>query len=208
MTDKIRVGIDLDGVIYDFGKAFGNFLQDGHNWPVDMCTPPQKWTFFEDWGLTASGFKRFCNEAADAGRLWNTFGCTNYAVVDAFKELTECPAVSVHIITDRHFGSHPAVSHRATAEWLRDIGMHYDTLTFSPDKTIVKTDFMIDDKRENYIALRKAGTEAYLLSKPWNQEPPGLHPSSAPVFRRVDSVTEFVEIVLDAAEKEESDVCN
>ncbi|QKY79721.1 5' nucleotidase [Gordonia Phage Engineer] len=202
---KTRVGVDLDGVIYDFGNAFGSFLQAEYNWPGAMCAPPQRWTFYEDWGLTAAGFKMVCNEAADAGRLWNVYGCTNYAVVDAFKELANCPAVSVHIITDRHFGSHPAVSHEATARWLRDIGLRYDTLTFSPDKTIVATDFMIDDKRENYTELRSAGTEAYLLDKPWNQDDPGQHPSipGVPASHRIRSVVEFVEIVLDAAVEKE-----
>ncbi|QAU06646.1 phosphatase [Gordonia phage WilliamBoone] len=201
--EKIRVGIDLDGVVFDFGKAFTAYLQKRHGWPGSHCPPPTSWTFYEEFGLNLIGFQMVCNEAADAGELWDAPGCTSYGAVEAFKELANCPAVSVHIITDRHFGTHPAVSHEATARWLRDIGLRYDTLTFSPDKTIVKTDFMIDDKRENYIALRKAGTEAYLLSKPWNREPPGLHPSSVSVFRRVDSVSEFVEIVLDAAVEKE-----
>jgi len=75
-----------------------------------------------------------------------------------------------------------------TARVLERDGIKYHSLTFSGDKTIVRTDMMVDDKPENYNALRAVGTDAYLLTRPWN-----IHVEKA---QRVRSCAEFCRKVL------------
>lgn len=73
------------------------------------------------------------------------------------------------VITDRSFGTTPAVSESATIEWWKEYNFPpFDEIHFSPDKTIVPTDIFVEDKVENFKALWKAGTPTYLINRPWN----------------------------------------
>lgn len=186
-----RVGIDLDGVLYDFDFAFRSYLIDTHGWRPDWCTAVTRWEFYEDWGISLAGFKRVCHQAADAGRLWNEGPpMDRRTAIPALRGLKEA-GHSLHVITHRGFGTHPSASHVATAKWLGEYDIPYDTLTFSGDKTIVKTDWMIEDNADNYSALKKSGCNAVLIDRPWNQ-----HVEDAV---RVTSVSEFAELVEGAS---------
>lgn len=183
-----RIGIDLDGVLYNFGAALREYLKWELGWPVKLIADPiTKWTFYRDWGLTDEGFVAVCDMAADAGKLWN-----KYEVLDT--ELQGLRALhnaghTLHVITDRRFGKHPGVSQAATAQWLSRNKIPYDTLTFSRDKTIVATDYMIDDRLENYDALEATACVPFLRDRPWNQSEDR---------RRVDSVAEFAKIIIES----------
>ncbi|ANA86461.1 nucleotidase [Gordonia phage OneUp] len=204
MTEKkIRVGIDLDGVLYDFAKAVREYLVKEHSWDAQLCGEPQKWAFYNDWGLTSEGFNFICNTAADRKMLWDADFCTDYNAVTQIRRLENHPGLSLHVITARHHGWHPGVTQEATAEWLKG-KFKYDTLTFSNDKTIVRTDYMIEDSAYNHLKLRDAGTSSFLLNQAWNSDTvcrPAFGGYPHPLHR-IDSVKEFVDIVLLAADKE------
>lgn len=186
-----RIGIDLDGVLYDFGSAFRAYLVNMHSWQKEWCPDAQRWEFYEDWGISLAGFVRLCNEAADRHMLWdveNVLG--GRVVIDELARLKDA-GHSIHVITNRSFGSHRAVSHMATAGWLNRCKVPYDTLTFSADKTIVPTDFMVEDNVDNYLALDKSGCHPVLIDRTWNQ--------SLPKARRVPDIKSFVDLVLKEA---------
>jgi len=54
----------------------------------------------------------------------------------------------------------------------------------------VRTDFMIEDKLENYDALIDSGCNAWLMDRPWNQ-------ANDKPRKRVYSLNEFADKVLD-----------
>ncbi|WP_075908869.1 5' nucleotidase, NT5C type [Mycobacteroides chelonae] len=183
-----RVGVDLDGVLYDFGDAFRDYLVSRHNWDITRCQAPRRWEFYEDWGISSKGFVDICNAAADARALWCVKPLLGaYPTWEALRKLKRA-GHSVHVITNRNFGTHPAVSHEETAKWLRVHDVLYDTLTFSADKTVIETEYFIEDNADNYLALEKAGCRSVLINRPWNH-----HVESA---WRVDSVACFVDLVL------------
>ena len=89
---------------------------------------------------------------------------------------------SIHIVTHR-----PAEAHATTRRWLREHNILHDSLTFSEDKTVVKTDVFIDDRPENVEALLAKGVQAVLYDRPWNQHADGLP--------RVNTLVQFRDFV-------------
>lgn len=166
----MRVGFDLDGVLYDFGNSVRRYL-DSIGRPYgfkDDHDEPHTWEFYEYWGMDREEFKQICNAGADAGYIFTGPARPNAAwAVQAVKDAGH----TVVIITDRQFGRVPEISHDNTVHWLRSHKIPYDELYFSADKTSAPTDIFIEDKLENYDAITNAGTTCVLIDRPWNQDP-------------------------------------
>lgn len=163
----LRVGIDLDGVLYDFADSFRRYLVASGK-VLEGVLPsgePSTWTFYEDWGFSLAEFIQICNDGVDAGIIFR--GPAREGASEAVNKIKNL-GHTIHIITDRKFGSDPVNSEIATKEWLSEHNIPYDTLTFSADKTCVATHLFVEDKLENYDALVAAGVEAYLIDRPWN----------------------------------------
>ncbi len=188
---RIRTGWDIDGVGFNFGDSCHRYLEHiglGHLWKSGP-TPNPYWDWWRDWGWSLEQFLQFCHDGADAGLIFAG------PVRDGYVEAIEAAARLGHeiiIITDRPFGSTPAVSQNLTCEWLAQHGIEYDELVFSPDKTCVETDMFIDDKIQNYDALVAAGTNAYLLNRPWNQIDGG------DTRNRIDSLEQYEDAIRQA----------
>ncbi|UUG69412.1 5' nucleotidase [Streptomyces phage Sham] len=185
----MRVGIDLDGVCYDFAESLRMYLKYSGNTHYNIVEgEPDKWHFYLDWGMTTEEFIKHCNDGADCAIIFHLGDQRDSASVciDWLRRLGH----SIHIITDRSFGTSPSVSESNTKRWLYQHGFEYDTLTFSADKTCVPTDVFIEDKLENYDALVAAGVDCYLVDRPWNQDPGDSR-------KRVKSIIEFAKIVAE-----------
>lgn len=184
----MRVGLDLDGVLFNFGQSVKEYLEAtsrGYLWKSGP-NPKPYWDWYKDWKWTTPEFLELCHKGADAGYIFR--GNVRDNAVAAVWEL-KAAGHELIIITDRSFGTTPEVSHNATKEWWKEYGFpDYDEIHFSPDKTIVPTDIFVEDKLENYDALTKAGTIAYLINRPWNDAP-------GDVRRRIDDIIEFPEKV-------------
>ncbi len=180
-----RVGWDLDGVEYDFAESVRRTVKH-FKMDLPLCKgEPDDWYFYRAWGLSDAEFVDLCHRGADAGIIFSGPKRANGG--RAIRRVRNA-GHTVHIITDRSFGVSPDVSEQITKDWLDWHEYEYDTLTFSPDKTVVPTDFFIEDKIQNYDALDAVGTRVYLVNRPWNN-----------VFdarRRVNSVDKFAEIVI------------
>lgn len=189
----MRVGWDVDGVGFNFGDSVYRALCAeglGHLWKSGP-NPDPYWDFFRDWGWDINQFIELCNRGADAGIIFSG------PVREGYAEGIEAVASMGHeiiIATDRSFGTHPGVSEQLTVEWLEQHGIEYDELIFTRDKTDANCDFFIDDKLENYDALIKAGTKAYLLNRKWNYVPGGDG------RLRINTIDEFVDAVAVATE--------
>lgn len=162
-----RIGIDLDGVCYDFSASVREYLcNTAVTHLPDACPFPTRWEFYEDWGLDLNGFLNACHDGVDAGIIFS-YGEPYPDTAEAFHRIKSA-GHTIHIVTDRSFGTNGA-SEAATRAWLDCHGLPFDSLTFSADKTIVRIDAMVDDKLANYDALEAAGVDAYLLTRPWNK---------------------------------------
>lgn len=181
----MRVGIDLDGVCYDFSASLRAYLDASGGLP-DGCSyaDPRRWEFYEDWGFSLVQFKQLCNDGVDAGFVFS-YGDPFPRVAEAFAWI-KAAGHSIHIVTDRSFGQ-PGASAAATIQWLARHELPFDSITFSSDKTVAGVDVMVDDKPENYAALRGAGVDAYLLTRPWNQHVPDA--------QRVLDLLHFAEVI-------------
>jgi 5' nucleotidase, deoxy (Pyrimidine), cytosolic type C protein (NT5C) len=186
-----RVGFDLDGVVYDFRRAISDYLVNTGRTDCSLDRALSHWDFYEGWGLTLDEYLDLYEAGVDAGQVLR-YGDPFPGSVEATEAL-ERAGHTIHIVTDRSVGSRPGISSRHTAAWLADHNFVFHSLTFSSDKTAVDTDFFIDDRFENYTARVAKGLNCHLLTRPWNQD---LGDRDT---QRVDSLEEFVEIVLGTA---------
>lgn len=156
----MRVGIDLDGCVYDFTSSLRYYISKTTGRPESEMGPPTTWNFFtDDWGYTLEEYLKFCAEGVDAEVIFK-YGPPMPDAVQTLRKLRS-KGHTLHIITDRSFGHR---SQENTREWLQNWGVPYDTLTFSKDKTVVPTDAFIDDRPKNIIELRDVGCKAYLYA--------------------------------------------
>lgn len=184
----MRIGWDIDGVGFNFGDSCHRFLKhigQGHLWKSGP-TPDPYWDWYKDWGWTTAEFLEFCHAGADAGFIFA--GPVREGYIEAIRAVKDMGHTNV-FITDRSFGTTPKVSEDLTYAWFEQHGIEFDELHFSPNKAIVHTDTFIDDKLANYDALAAAGTDVYLLNRPWNQVD---HKDNR---QRIDTLDEYVAAV-------------
>lgn len=191
---SVRVGVDLDGVLYDFGASVRLYLDSigrHYGWKDDAAEP-HDWNFFEYWGMDRNEFRKICDDGVDAGYIFS--GDIRPHAKEAVNDIAEA-GHEIIIITDRQFGSRPVNSHAATRNWLDMHGIWFDELVFSADKTCVPTDTFVEDKLENYDALVANGTKCFLINRPWNLVPGG------DARERIADIWDYAVAVSDMTEK-------
>jgi len=139
----LRVGFDLDGVCYDFAGSLIEYLSFTNLDKLYEVVKgePDKWHFYRDWGMTDEQFVRHCHDGVDYGIIFG-MGTPRENSNEAMKEIRNM-GHSIHIVTDRSFGSDPSRSKDNTLYWLYEWQFEYDTIDFSADKTSVPTDIFI-----------------------------------------------------------------
>ena len=184
----MRVGFDSDGVLDCFGDGVHNTMKAlgyGALWKSGP-TEGSFWNFYEDWGWDFARFKEMVDWGVDNGFIFT--GHWRPGAIDAVKRINDL-GHDVIIITDRSFGSDPMNSQKNTIKAFKEAGIEYSELHFTPDKTSVPVDVMVEDKLENYDALVKAGTPTWLINRSWNKVAGG------DARMRIESVTDYVDIV-------------
>lgn len=164
----MRIGFDLDGVLYDFAGSLRAYLVQYEGFTSDQLPDPTCWEFYEvDWGLSLKEYLEYCELGVNAGEVfswgWPEAGAAG--VIDLLRN----DGHTIHIVTHRKFGRKSATN---TELWLNQNNIRYDTLTFAADKTLVNVDIFIEDNVDNYLALQAAGVHAVLMDRPWNQHAP------------------------------------
>jgi hypothetical protein len=188
------VGLDLDGVFYDFAGSLRTFINKSTGRPIHTMPAPTQWNFWEDWNMSVDEWLDYCHKGVNAGVVFGIDGYIAHSfdsqhsihMVKSFQSLFG-NHVDFVIVTDRHFGD-KGLARNATRNWLYSVGLPNE-VHFSADKTIVKTDFFIDDKPENCEALAKAGTDVVMVTRPWNKD------YAFP--KRIDNVTNFLLYVME-----------
>lgn len=185
----MKIGIDLDGVCYPFEEAIRYHLLTATGIAGEHMPAPTQWHFYEEWGLTVEEFNRHCHDAANLNNLFlehNPYP----GVADALQTI-HAVGHTIHVITARDYGL-PGVAQQQTVQWLRRHGIPFDTITFSRDKTVVRTDWYIDDNTNNVIDVHATGANAVIMDQPWNRDAPPHHP-------RVSSMTEYADMIMGAS---------
>jgi 5'(3')-deoxyribonucleotidase len=181
------IGVDLDGVLYDFHAACQRWLVHlGYHPHEVVLNPDAGWHFYEEWDIEPDDWKNIVDAGVDAGVIFG--GPIFDGVVEPLRRLSSA-GHTLHVVTARDYGTNLS-SHEVTRTWLAAHEVPHDHLTFSADKTAVPTDFFIDDHLGNYDSLVSAGTQAFLHNRPWNRVEGRCD------RRRVNSVAEFAEQVL------------
>lgn len=179
----LRIGIDLDGVGYDFLQCLSDYAV-ANGFPMARVERWTGWMSTESWGMTHEQYLDMCNRAAEDGHLF-----TSLEPLPGFIEMLHAlreRGHECHVITARDFGADNAAG-RNTRLWLERVQAPITSLTFSSDKTSVPMDAFIEDNLWNYDALEQAGCRSYLINRTWNQVEGGDD------RRRVDSLDEFVQ---------------
>lgn len=185
MSDvTVKIGVDLDGVLYDWGAAMRAYIHEEIGYPLEKMADPSQWNTWEAWGIDKPSFFRFFREGVERGRVWR-HGDLEPDVLPTLYRLKNA-GDTVHIVTYRnHMG---ATGMANTALWLEEQQVPFDTLTFGADKCCVPVDIFIEDNVENYWAIERSGAVPVLFTRPWN--------ASVPYdFRRVSSFEGFGDIV-------------
>lgn len=176
------VGIDLDGVIYDFAGVFHEFVQ---NRSGITLPEPAKWDFYKDWGMTDKDFDIILAEATQKMRIFDSVAPMENTV-DGWN-LLKTHGIKIHVLTHRGH-----LAYEQTASWLNKYGLIPDSLHFGDNKTILSTIATdecaaIDDYPLYYDRYEKANILSFLRTQPWNGEK---------YARRVDDLLEFAEKIV------------
>ena len=170
--NTLDIGIDLDGVCYDFTGSLRHYLieHEGHD-PDALVGGGHEdwdhatWQFYKEcWGWSTEEFLAACDRGVDAGILF-LHGEPFEGTVGALWNLKN-QGHRLHVITSRSFGSR---SHHNTSEWLSTHQIPFDSLIFTPHKGVFRPDVMIDDYEKNFYEMSAQGVVTFLYDRPWNR---------------------------------------
>jgi hypothetical protein len=177
----LDIGVDLDGVVYDFARALRFYIHLTTGRPLaDMPIPVSRWEFYEDWGYTLAEFLALFNAGVNSGVIFSV-GRPFEGVGDGLRTLL-ADGHRIRIVTDRAANGNPGVAEAATRRYLVEHDLRYTSLTLSPDKTSVDTDVFIDDRDKNLWALRDHGTTIVVRDHAYNRHVDAITGRRVPDF--------------------------
>lgn len=181
----MKIGFDLDNVFYKFTKTYHLWMNESSQMELDPDVEAESWNWFLDW-QTLEQFLEEMDKSVDAGHLFWQGEPYELQLGQNLADLRSA-GHTLHAITNRFSGKIKCAK-EATHFWLAENEFEFDSVTFSADKTVVKTDYFIEDNLNNYDALNAAGTLVYLVNRPYNVE--------NDTRRRVNTVDDFTRIIL------------
>jgi len=179
---KVKVLLDIDGVIADFYSGFGGHLNKKLNAGLNLNKGPTNYSLHE-WGHNIS------REVIDKEiPKWVLDG--GYANMPIFPKAKEfvyklMDKYDVHIVTARVgdflcylSGGVKDTIKRDTFKWLKKHGIPSDKLFFEHDKVNFcqknRVPIVIEDKLPTVIDGADEGIRCILMDRSWNQEQDGL----------------------------------
>lgn len=166
---SVRLGIDVDGVLYEFVESYRNWLCKLTGRPASDFPDAESWSFYkEQWGLTSAEYIDILVQGVNAKEVFwrgNRVPGSLEAVTQLYREGYE-----IVIITAREYDgilTHPRF---ATEHWLGINGYPYHELIVSHDKTKAEynLDILIDDSPTNLENHGAAGLRAVAFDQRWN----------------------------------------
>lgn len=185
---SLSVGIDLDGVIYNFWESLFADMRNLTGATEHKLEVPKVWNAWEEWGIPKEIFDATIFKAMHSGVLFRE----GEPMPGAIKGLIDLVVAghSVTIVTAReviHEGIDYALMVRLyTYAWLTRYAIPHSNLIFSKDKTGL-FDIFLDDSPEVIEAFKASGERCVIFDAPYNQACEG---------ERVKSWKEFDELCV------------
>lgn len=182
----MRIGFDVDGVIYRFTKAYHLWLNKHRGMSLDPDVEAHSWNWFSEW----ESYDEFCmnlHEGVDSRELYWEGELYEPTISQNLLDL-RAAGHTIHVVTARYFGVSEC-SKEATRHFFRNNGLVFDTLAIAKDKTTVQTDLFLEDNLQNYEHLEAHGVTSYLVNRPYNLQKDNR--------RRVNTVDEFTKLILE-----------
>jgi 5'(3')-deoxyribonucleotidase len=168
---KIRLGLDLDGVIYNFVDEFRTLYSQKMGIDIDTLKVQDSWEFYKDWGMTDEDYYTYLGLAAIHGEVFCD-GDIYPNARDSILKLKEM-GFEIVIITARQLSNNPdhmKIIEDNTLQWLYNNNIAFDELVIDNDKSRHNLDILIDDNLNNVEALLITGASAYVFDQPWNRK--------------------------------------
>ena len=182
----MRIGVDIDDVIFPWYERAHYASQHAG---ITNGVTPRSWYPFREYGCTTEAWLDAL-AAFTRGNCWLYNGQPFEGAAAALHQLKDA-GHTIHIVTARGYLSDGPNVRAKTARWLDIWSIPHDTLTFSKDKTVVRTDWFVDDNADNIRAVNAAGSRGVLMHQTWNEDAHDLE--------RVDTITAFAKTVLEEA---------
>ncbi len=183
----MKIGFDVDGVIYRFTKAYHLWLNANRGMSLDPEVEAQTWDWFTEWE-SQDEFIMNLHDGVDSGDLYWQGELYEPTIAQNLLDL-KAAGHTIHIVTARLFGIREC-SRVATQHFFSNNGLLFDTLNMTRNKASVPTDIFLEDSLRNYWDLEMAGITSYLVNRPYNQ----VKNSN---MRRVNTVDEFTKLILE-----------
>jgi hypothetical protein len=192
--NKLRLGVDVDGILADFNPAYKKLIEE--NSPIRLPdisdTYPNTWSYEKAAGCSPTDINKVWTIIKSSDEFWENL--TAYQDAEEFldnlwKLVEEKPWIDVYFITSR-----PGQTAKTQTEgWLNSHMFYNPTVLISSDKELcasaLNLTHYIDDKNENCTEVRDyaLNTKCYMLARPWNQPQDGIP--------RLKALNEFYEII-------------
>ncbi len=159
---RFVIGVDIDGVIVDLGKAMLPLLSEVCARPVayqDLCS----WDLGEALSISQETMNRTWKRLFDSNAL-------RYApqIDGAINGLSALSEHEIWLVTSR-----PISTQDLTLSWLHDNEVHYDQIVFTRrgDKLSAGPifDVFVEDFLDETLTIAEAGIFTILFDQPWNQ---------------------------------------
>lgn len=165
----LRLGIDLDGVIYDFHTAFRKYVAKKKNKDVSELPMADTWFFFEEqWDMSLDEYLMYIDTGVrDKEIFWrgDPIPDSLYGVSELYRQ-----GHDIVLITARgsDLGQGDDMYRHATEYWVNSQGFPYHELILDHDKTKYDLDLLIDDSGLNALSRKEKGLDTLIFSQPWN----------------------------------------
>ncbi|KKL48234.1 hypothetical protein LCGC14_2327540 [marine sediment metagenome] len=190
MTQPLRIGIDIDGVLASgFATKAAEILSKPEGWL------PDQWNF----GMKWDDLGKLLDQIFATENLWLNSPCWEENCKALVSFLVHHDDVELFYITARRACAGNMSLQRQTRHWLINRSLYWDncTLIVAGEKTSKKglieqlgIRMFLDDHLKQVLEIRAASAcEVFLLDQPYNRP----RPSSIPVVRNVAEYLEEVE---------------
>lgn len=161
---KLKIGIDVDGVLYPFIDEFKKYCEK----QLDKKLPEvENWNFYRNWKLTNRQFMELYASFINADCL--EVGAPENNSKETIDKLSK-DGHEIYIITHRLFDAFDlktkTKSITSTVNWLNKNDIYFDHIIFIKDKSLVDLDLLLDDGIHN---LEDFKNEVICFSRPWNK---------------------------------------
>lgn len=167
-TRRFRLGLDCDGVVYNFVDTLRNWIHLETGKPLEEMPDAETWNFFTDqWGLTFQEYKDLTISGIDAGVIFAK-GKPIPGAIEAIHSLSH--DYEIILVTSRSgFGLRYEQCRENTLKWLADNKVWFDGVIFAEDKTNRGIDILLDDAPHQVGNAVAVDERVVVFDQPWNR---------------------------------------